>query len=137
MAIFGLGAPYPRPLPLRNQGLCILVRCYRQVYKVAGGDCREKGDCSVGYQVLERIGVLFWSSGKDHYRQRHPVHEPHLHAICSCPRMQDLIRLCGTPRSNGQAETANTKVLPGLKTRTFDTLQKHGRRWIKELPVVL
>ena len=26
------------------------------------------------------------------------------------------------PRSNGQAERANAKVLHGLKTRTFDTL---------------
>ena len=41
------------------------------------------------------------------------------------------------PRSNGQAERANAEVLRGLKTRTFDMLQKHGRRWIDELPVVL
>ena len=40
-------------------------------------------------------------------------------------------------RSNGQAERANAEVLRGLKTRTFDTLQKHGRWWIEELPVVL
>ena len=32
------------------------------------------------------------------------------------------------PRSNGQAERANAEVLRGFKTRTFDTLQKHGRR---------
>ena len=31
------------------------------------------------------------------------------------------------PRSNGQAERANAEVLRGLKTRTFDTLQKCGR----------
>ena len=41
------------------------------------------------------------------------------------------------PRSNGQAERANADVLRGLRTTTFDTLQKHGRRWIEELPVVL
>ena len=41
------------------------------------------------------------------------------------------------PRSNGQAERANVEVLRGLKTRTFDTQQKHGRRWIDELPEVL
>ena len=41
------------------------------------------------------------------------------------------------PRSNVQAERANAEVLRGLKTRTFDTLQKHGRRWIDELSVVL
>jgi transposase InsO family protein len=41
------------------------------------------------------------------------------------------------PRSNGQAERANADVLRGLKTRTFDRLQKCGRRWINELPRVL
>jgi hypothetical protein len=41
------------------------------------------------------------------------------------------------PRSNGQAERVNAEVLRGLKTRTFDRLQKCGRRWIDELPVVL
>ena len=41
------------------------------------------------------------------------------------------------PKSNGQAERANAEVLRGLKTRTFDKLQKCGRRWINELPVVL
>ena len=53
--------------------------------------------------------------------------------------MRDLICLCGTPtpQRNGQAKRANAEVLRGLKTRTFDTLQKHGRRWIEELPVVL
>ena len=40
-------------------------------------------------------------------------------------------------RSNGQAERENTEVLRRLKMRTFDTLQKHGRRWIEELSVVL
>ena len=41
------------------------------------------------------------------------------------------------PRSNGQVERANAEVLRGLKTITFDKLQKCGRRWIDELPVVL
>ena len=40
------------------------------------------------------------------------------------------------PRSNGQDERANAEVLRGLKTRTFDTLQKHDRWWIEELSVV-
>jgi hypothetical protein len=41
------------------------------------------------------------------------------------------------PRSNGQAERVNAEVLRGLKTRTFDKLQKCGKRWIDELPVIL
>jgi transposase InsO family protein len=30
------------------------------------------------------------------------------------------------PRSNGQAERANTEILRGLKTRTYEFLKKHG-----------
>jgi hypothetical protein len=39
--------------------------------------------------------------------------------------------------SNGQAERANTKILRGLKTRTYDCLKKHGANWVNELPSVL
>ena len=41
------------------------------------------------------------------------------------------------PRSNRQDERENAEVLRELKTRTFDTLQKHDRWWIEEQPVVL
>ena len=41
------------------------------------------------------------------------------------------------PRSNGQAERANAKVLRGLRTRTFHRLKKCGKRWVDELPAVL
>ena len=40
------------------------------------------------------------------------------------------------PRSNGQAERANTEILRGLKTRTYNELKKHGIGWRDELPVV-
>jgi hypothetical protein len=41
------------------------------------------------------------------------------------------------PMSNGQAERANTEILRGLKTRTYDCLKKHGANWVNELPCVL
>ena len=42
------------------------------------------------------------------------------------------------PRSNGQAERANTEVLRGLKTRTFKKkLEAYGRGWHDELQSVL
>jgi hypothetical protein len=41
------------------------------------------------------------------------------------------------PRSNGQVERANTEILRGLKTRTYDCLKKHGANWVSELPSVL
>ena len=31
----------------------------------------------------------------------------------------------------------NAEVLWGLEIRTFDTLQKHSRRWVEELLIVL
>jgi transposase InsO family protein len=41
------------------------------------------------------------------------------------------------PKSNGQVQRANTKILKGLKTRTYDCLKKHGAKWIDELPCKL
>jgi hypothetical protein len=38
---------------------------------------------------------------------------------------------------NGQVQRANTKILKGLKTRTYDCLKKHGAKWIDELPCKL
>jgi transposase InsO family protein len=37
------------------------------------------------------------------------------------------------PESNGQVERANTEILRGLKTRTYDCLKKHDAKWIDEL----
>jgi hypothetical protein len=34
-------------------------------------------------------------------------------------------------------ERANTEILKGLKTHTYDGLKKHGKRWIDELPCAL
>jgi hypothetical protein len=41
------------------------------------------------------------------------------------------------PRSNGQVERANAEILRGLKIRTYNNLEKHGGRWIDQLPSVL
>jgi hypothetical protein len=39
--------------------------------------------------------------------------------------------------SNGQVERANAEILKHLKTRTYDDLKKHGKKWIDELPCTL
>jgi hypothetical protein len=41
------------------------------------------------------------------------------------------------PMSNDQVDRANTEILKGLKTRTYDCLKKHGANWVNELPCVL
>jgi ribonuclease HI/transposase InsO family protein len=41
------------------------------------------------------------------------------------------------PRTNGQAERANSLILQGIKARIFSRLQKYGKRWLAELPSVV
>jgi transposase InsO family protein len=41
------------------------------------------------------------------------------------------------PESNGQVERANVEILKVLKTRTYDGLKKHDKKWIDELPCAL
>jgi hypothetical protein len=41
------------------------------------------------------------------------------------------------PESNEQVDRANAKILKGLKSRTYDGLEKHGKKWIDELPCTL
>nr|ABF96904.1 retrotransposon protein, putative, unclassified [Oryza sativa Japonica Group] len=41
------------------------------------------------------------------------------------------------PQSNGQVERANGIVLHGIKTRVYDKLMSHDKKWVEELPSVL
>jgi transposase InsO family protein len=41
------------------------------------------------------------------------------------------------PMTNGQVERANGMILQGLKPRIYNDLHKFGRRWMKELPLVV
>jgi hypothetical protein len=34
-------------------------------------------------------------------------------------------------------ERTNEEILKGLKTRTYDDLKKHGKKWLDELPCAL
>nr|CAH68008.1 OSIGBa0157K09-H0214G12.19 [Oryza sativa] len=41
------------------------------------------------------------------------------------------------PQSNGQVERANGIVLQRIKTRVYDRLMSHDKKWVEELPSVL
>jgi len=41
------------------------------------------------------------------------------------------------PKTNGSVERASGMILQGLKPRIFNRLDKFGKRWLKELPVVI
>jgi hypothetical protein len=41
------------------------------------------------------------------------------------------------PMMNGQVERANDMILQGLKPRIYNDLNKFGKRWMKELPLVV
>jgi transposase InsO family protein len=38
------------------------------------------------------------------------------------------------PRTNGQVECANGRILQGLKPRIFNELNNLGKKWLSELP---
>jgi transposase InsO family protein len=41
------------------------------------------------------------------------------------------------PMTNGQVERANSMILQGLKPMIYNDLNKFGKRWMKELPLVV
>jgi hypothetical protein len=41
------------------------------------------------------------------------------------------------PQTDDQVVRANDMILQGLKPRIFDRLNKSGRKWLQELPVVV
>jgi transposase InsO family protein len=56
---------------------------------------------------------------------------------CEDLGIQNCYVFIAHPKSNGQVERANAKILKGLKTRTYDCLKKHWAKWINELPCAL
>jgi transposase InsO family protein len=55
------------------------------------------------------------------------------HGYCEDLGIQICYASPAHPESNGQVERANAKILKGLKTRTYDGLKKHDKKWIDEL----
>jgi hypothetical protein len=57
--------------------------------------------------------------------------------FCDDHHIRVLWSAVAHPRINGQVERANGMVLQGLKPRIFNKLNKHGKKWATELPLVL
>jgi transposase InsO family protein len=57
---------------------------------------------------------------------------------CTSAGIKICFALVAYPRSNGQAERANAKVLKGLKTRSFSAkLEARGKKWLDNLQSIL
>jgi hypothetical protein len=61
----------------------------------------------------------------------------HFQEYCEDIGIQFCFASVAYPRSNGQVERANAKILRGLKIRTYNNLEKHGAKWVDQLPSVL
>jgi transposase InsO family protein len=72
-----------------------------------------------------------------HYRQQTQFTSRIFQEYCEGISTQLCFAYVAHPRSNGQVERANSKILRGLKTCTYDCLKKHGANWVSELPSVL
>jgi transposase InsO family protein len=57
--------------------------------------------------------------------------------FCDNHHIRVLLSVIAHPKTNGQVERANGMVLQGRKTRIFNKLNKHGKKWAAELPSVL
>jgi transposase InsO family protein len=57
--------------------------------------------------------------------------------FCDNHHIRVLWSTISHPKINGQVERANGMVLQGLKSRIFDKLNKHGKKWAVELSSVL
>jgi transposase InsO family protein len=61
----------------------------------------------------------------------------HFQEYCEDIGIQLCFASVAHPRSNGQVEWANAEILRGLKIRTYNDLEKHGVKWVDQLPSVL
>jgi transposase InsO family protein len=61
----------------------------------------------------------------------------HFQEYCEDIGIQLCFAFVAHPRSNGQVERANAEILRGLKIRTYNDLEKHGAKWVDQLPSVL
>ncbi|XP_025815605.1 uncharacterized protein K02A2.6-like [Panicum hallii] len=60
----------------------------------------------------------------------------HFQEYCEDNGIQLCFASVAHARSNGQVERANAEILRGLKIRTYNDLEKHGARWVDQLPSV-
>jgi hypothetical protein len=114
----------------RHWRVSVPLRCHRQVHQVA-----ESRQSTVKFikSIICRFGVpnrIITDSGSQ------------FTSGASQGYYEDLgIQICyasvAHPGSNGQVERANVEILKGLKTLSYDGLNKHGKKWIDELRCAL
>jgi hypothetical protein len=48
-----------------------------------------------------------------------------------------MLRFCGTSQKQWPSGAGYAEILKGLKIRTYNNLEKHGAKWVDQLPSVL
>ncbi|XP_025813041.1 uncharacterized protein LOC112890351 [Panicum hallii] len=79
---------------------------------------------SLGFGVPNRI----ITDNGTHFKSQH------FQEYCEDIGIQLCFASVAHPRSNGQVERANAEILRGLKIRTYNDLEKHGAKWVDQLP---
>ena len=138
MAVFGLGARYPRPPPSRAaRGFEFLFVAIDKFTKWPEVEPMRKVTAQSTIKFLKGLVCRFGVPARiitDNATQftSHAFMQ-YVHTLGSKISFASVAH----PRSNGQPKRANVEVLQGLKTTTFHKLQKCGTRWIDELRLVL
>jgi hypothetical protein len=133
MALHCMGARHHGAIPPRCRRIPVSLHRHRQVQEwlEATPVVKIKKQSIVKFikSIIYRFGVLnriitdngsqFTSSAFQGY--------------CEDLGIQICYASVAHPESIGQVERANAEILKGLKTRTYDGLKKHGKKWIDDL----
>ena len=138
MAIRGLGPGYPGPVPTSAWGyryLYVAIDKFTMWAKVEAVRTIPAGSAvKFTKGLVRRFGVpnrIITDNSSQFTSNLFKTY-------CANLGTQIYYAWVAHPRSNGQAECANAKVLRGLKTRTFNKkLEACGRGWINELQSML
>jgi transposase InsO family protein len=132
-----VGAGHRRALAESALGLHPPVGRNRQIFQVGGGAPHYESQGRAGGDVFHGHCPSLWSANSiitDNWSQ---FTGRKFLEFCDKFHIRVDWAAVAHPQTNGQVERANDMILQGLKPRIFDQLNKSGRKWLQELPVVV
>jgi hypothetical protein len=137
MAIRSMGVRHPGTIFQGRQRVLLHVRHHRQVHEVAGSKpCRQDQQATI-VKFIELIICRFGVPDRIITDNGSQLAKRVFQEYCKDLSIQICYASMAHPESSGQVKRANAEIFRGLKTHTYDCLEKHGAKWIDEVPCEL